>query len=212
MKKGTMKNKRRSRRTTQQSQMASQPKQPKRRAIVLMVVLVTVAIIALGSYTFSDLMTTHHEATQLTGRQQQARYIVEAGTEFLKYMLTQDEESQLEAGGVFDNMSLFMAQPVSGVQDNGTGEIDLSLRGNFTIIAPALDEMGYISGIRYGLEDESVRLNLNSLLVAEDTIPDSGRTLLMAIPGMTEDVADSILDWIDEDDEPREYGAELEYY
>jgi hypothetical protein len=29
---------------------------------------------------------------------------------------------------------------------------------------------------------------------------------------MTDDVADAILDWIDQDDEPREFGAELEYY
>ena len=32
----------------------------------------------------------------------------------------------------------------------------------------------------------------------------------MALPGMTEDVADAILDWIDEDEEPREYGAEAD--
>jgi hypothetical protein len=37
-------------------------------------------------------------------------------------------------------------------------------------------------------------------------------SLLMGLPGMTEDVADAILDWIDEDEEPRELGAELEYY
>ena len=29
----------------------------------------------------------------------------------------------------------------------------------------------------------------------------------MALPGMTEDVADAILDWLDTDDEPREFGA-----
>ena len=40
----------------------------------------------------------------------------------------------------------------------------------------------------------------------------SGEELLMKLPGMTIDVADAILDWIDEDDEPREYGAEIEYY
>jgi hypothetical protein len=38
------------------------------------------------------------------------------------------------------------------------------------------------------------------------------RELLMAMPGMDEFTADAILDWMDEDDEPREYGAELEYY
>src|SRR5205814_6655236 len=40
----------------------------------------------------------------------------------------------------------------------------------------------------------------------------SGRTLLMGLPGMTEDVADAILDWLDPDDEPRELGCEVEYY
>ena len=34
----------------------------------------------------------------------------------------------------------------------------------------------------------------------------------MGLPGMTEDVADAILDWLDTDDEPRELGAEIEYY
>ena len=34
----------------------------------------------------------------------------------------------------------------------------------------------------------------------------------MAMPYMTEDVADSILDWVDEDDDVRPYGAEVSYY
>jgi len=72
-------------------------------------------------------------------------------------------------------------------------------------------------GIRYGLEDESTRLNMNILLTADKLIPDGGRTLLMALPGMElledpESIADAIMDWIDEDDEPREYGAEFDYY
>ena len=38
------------------------------------------------------------------------------------------------------------------------------------------------------------------------------RDALMALPGMTEDIADAMLDWIDEDDEPREFGAEADSY
>ena len=41
---------------------------------------------------------------------------------------------------------------------------------------------------------------------------DPGRDALMRLPGMTLEIADAILDWIDEDDIPREYGAELDYY
>src|SRR5690606_38691018 len=36
--------------------------------------------------------------------------------------------------------------------------------------------------------------------------------MLLALPGMTEDVADAILDWLDADDEPRPLGAEFEDY
>ena len=37
-------------------------------------------------------------------------------------------------------------------------------------------------------------------------------SLLLTLPGMTEDIADAILDWLDEDEEPRPFGAEVEYY
>ena len=66
--------------------------------------------------------------------------------------------------------------------------------------------------MRHGLEDESSRLNLNVLLILDKQVAGSGRTLLMGLPGMTEDVADAILDWLDPDDEPRELGCEVEYY
>ena len=34
----------------------------------------------------------------------------------------------------------------------------------------------------------------------------------MSLPGMTDEVADAILDWIDPDDTPRQFGAEAETY
>ena len=36
--------------------------------------------------------------------------------------------------------------------------------------------------------------------------------MLMALPEMTEEIADSILDWLDADDETRDYGTESSYY
>ncbi len=50
--------------------------------------------------------------------------------------------------------------------------------------------------------DEHARINVN-LMTAES---------LMLLPYMTEDVADAILDWIDEDDDTRTLGAEAGYY
>jgi type II secretory pathway component PulK len=50
--------------------------------------------------------------------------------------------------------------------------------------------------------DESGRLNVNT----------ATREMLLRLPGMTEQGADSILDWRDADDDPRPQGAESDYY
>ncbi|MEX2174379.1 MAG: hypothetical protein WD872_08455, partial [Pirellulaceae bacterium] len=182
----------------------STDRQP-RRAMVLIVVLIVVVILSLGAYSFTDLMLAHHEAALLTGRQVQARALVDSGVQVVRLFLAQPEEQRLEAGGIFDNAASFRG--VTLVEDENPND-----RGSFSIIAPNIDADGNLAGVRHGLEDESTRLNLNTLLHAEKLTPGAGRQLLMALPDMTEDVADAILDWIDADDEPRELGAEIDYY
>ena len=49
-------------------------------------------------------------------------------------------------------------------------------------------------------------------MVADTYSTNGGREMLMALPGMTVDIADAIMDWIDDDDETREFGAEFDYY
>jgi len=49
-------------------------------------------------------------------------------------------------------------------------------------------------------------------VTGEEPSESPGRDLLMALPGMTEDTADAILDFIDADEEPREFGCESDYY
>ncbi|MFT5527107.1 MAG: type II secretory pathway component PulK [Pirellulaceae bacterium] len=177
-----------------------------RNAFVLVIVLIVVFVLALGAYSFCDLMLAHADAVSISGRQIQARYLVDSGIDYLKLYLMQDKETIAEAGGIYDNPAMFQAIPVV------YSETEADLRGNFTIIGPALDTQGSLAGARYGLEDESSRLNLNTLLAAEEQTAEAGRDLLMALPGMTFEIADSILDWIDIDDGARDYGVESDYY
>ena len=65
--------------------------------------------------------------------------------------------------------------------------------------------------VRYGALDESGKLNVNAL-IAQDTTGQVLYDALMKLPGMTEDVADAIVDWVDSDDSMREAGAESAYY
>jgi len=173
--------------------------------MVLVIVLVVVVVLALACYTFSQLMITHRDAARMNGMQLQTRALVDSGTDSVRTFLSQPETAQQEAGGTYDNSQRFRGVVV--LLDD-----DSSYRGNFSVVAPKLDQDDNLSGVRYGLEDESARLNLNALLFTDKQVEGSGRTLLMGLPGMTEDVADAILDALDEDDEPREYGCEQEYY
>ena len=176
-----------------------------RRGVVLVIVVMVVALLSFSAYAFSDLMLTHYEAAQYSGRQVQARALVDSGVDMLRWYLSQDETARQDGGGIFNNPMMFSGAVVVPSEDPEE-------RGCFSILAPNLDSQGNLAGVRYGLEDESARLNLNFLIPAEGLLEGAGRDLLMALPGMTPEVADAILDWMDEDLEPREFGAEAEYY
>ncbi len=172
--------------------------------MVLLVVLVVIALLALAALGFTELMLSEREAAELSVRQAQARACADSGLEFARSFLTQDAQTMQESGGWYDNAEQFRGVLVR----DGLLPKD---RGRFSVVASAQED-GRFGGIRFGLEDESGRLNLNTLLLADRTQEGSARQILMGLPGMTEDVADAILDWIDPDPEPREFGAEAEYY
>ncbi len=181
----------------------------RRHGMVLVVVLVVITLLSLGALTFSELMMAEREGAEVAVAQSQARASAESGVEMAKLFVAQDADTQLQDGGWYDNGARFRGAAV-------TPEAGIRGSGRFTLVAPKLDQDGLLAGIRFGLEDESARLNLNTVAAIESKTENQGkgigRRMLMALPGMTEDVADAILDWMDLDDEPREYGAEIDAY
>ena len=172
--------------------------------MVLLVVLVVIVLLTLAAMTFSQLMLTEREGVEVAGSQSQAREAANSGIEQARAFLMQTSEVQQEASGWYDNPTQFRGAMV-------IDSADPRRRARFTLVAPK-QENGVAMGIRYGLEDESGRLNLNAILAADKLQSGAGRTMLMKLPGMTEQTADAILDWLDADDTPREQGAETEYY
>ena len=177
----------------------------KRDGMILIVVLVVILMLSLGAYTFTDLMITYDEAADLSGERIQARWVADSGIDMIRMHLILPDQQRYDSGGEYNNSMMFQA--VNVLPDANPQNV-----ANFTAIAPLVDQTGLMAGVRYGLEDESARINLNVLTLADSFVTNGGRTLLMSLPGMTEDVADSILDWVDEDDDTREYGAEYDYY
>ena len=181
---------------------------PLRKAMVLLLVLIVVMMITLAGFSFTESMQTENKAAHLNGDQLQLDQAIASGVEFLKFFCEQPPSKQIEAGGMSNNLTLFHRIPL--VPDDRAGKTPMNpLR--FSIVAPNIVE-GQADGIRCGVENESRRLHLADLLRWEQEQPGSGRLALMNFPGMTEAVADAILDWIDSDSQSRSQGAESDYY
>ncbi len=182
------------------------PSCPSRRPAgsVLLLVLIVVTMMSLIVGSYLALMQNEHTATRYGGRRLQARLLVESGVEYLQAILAQTNDEIERQGGLFDNSDLM--QSVLVVEDSLS-----DFQGRFTVLASDTDE-GLYDDLRYGMENESAKLNLNTLVEDDEEESNSARERLLAIPGIDTAVADAILDWLDEDDSPREFGVEQSHY
>jgi hypothetical protein len=185
---------------------APEPGRDSRSGFVILVVLVSIVILTLSVYTFLCLMQIEDQATRLQTRRIQSKYLVDSGVDYARLFLSSNSATIEAMGGWWDNPDRFQAIPVlmESVRPENLGYI--------SIVASNMDEEGMPYGHRFGLSDESAKVNLNVLPYLDLLQPGTARGLLLALPGMSEEIADAILDFIDSDDDPREYGLEGSYY
>jgi hypothetical protein len=158
-------------------------------------------MLTLGAYSFSEIMISESEATAMYGRQAETRAFADSGVELAAAVIAVPETE--EDASLYHNPNRFRGVLLRE-SENARG------RGYFSVIAAVeTDPSG--TALRNGLIDESGRLNLNRLLNFELDETQT-RDMLMYLPDMTEEVADAILDWIDDDEIMRTYGAESDYY
>lgn len=189
------------RRISQKRRPAKNIDVPDRSGSVLILVLVVIAMLTLGAYSFSEIMISESEATAMHGRQAESRAFADSGIELAAAVIAVPESE--EDASLYHNPNRFRGVLLRE-SENARG------RGYFSVVAPVeTDPAG--TALRNGLIDESGRLNLNRLLSFELDETQT-REMLMYLPNMTEEVADAILDWIDDDEILRPYGAESDYY
>jgi DNA uptake protein ComE-like DNA-binding protein len=159
-------------------------------------------MLTLGTATYLELMQNEHRAVRSHGRAVQAQRLAESGIEYVKYLVGLTPAEIQESEGLSSNEAALQAIVVDDQPEDND-------RGRFSIVGPAQEDGLYV-GYKFGLQNESARLNVNVLLApgAED----QAANRLMALPGMTPETADAILDWLDADEVPRENGAERDAY
>ena len=174
----------------------------RRRASALLLVLIVVPILTLGAYSFTHWMEAEGRGAAAHIEMTQARWLVHSGIEYVRALLSNPAVFEPGAIDLWDNPSAFARVRVV---ENFRGR-----EGAFSIVAPILESRS--REIRYGLENESGKIPLHRRRMLLEGDQEDQRERLMQLPNMTVDVADAILDWIDRDDDPREGGAEADYY
>jgi hypothetical protein len=169
----------------------------RRRGVILLAVLVVVAILTLIGYRFFTLMSAEHEAAYATNRVMQGRYLADSGLQYAAFVLSYpqnvglsdatDESSNLPfAGLIYDNPDIFHMRPVRASGRNP---------GFFSIVSPrSMDDPLLTSSrpFRFGPEDESGKINLNAMMKMDPT-GQKLKNMLLTLPNMTEDIANSII-------------------
>lgn len=206
------------------------------RGVVLIVVLVLVVMLSFAGFGFLSAMSTEYEAVRLHGSLLQARQTLASAESQLLWLASQPRQRREILGGLDNNPALFQGRAVQALQAAGAdansggaaaGTPDGGAAAAGRLQAESLlarDDVwrfsvvsvdrpaGSAPVLRFGLYSESAKLHLGTVLRWEQTSAGTGRQALMKLPGMTEILADSLLDWMDADDIPRPLGAESEYY
>jgi type II secretory pathway component PulK len=165
-----------------------------------------VALLALGAYTFSEFMIVEAEATSAYGREVQARAAADSGVELAASLLEKRYEEHPQ--NYFSNPEWFGGILVKdSTASRG--------RSRFMVVSAAESDTSGRT-VRFGLFDESSRLNLNTLvawIAAKKITAAQAETMLTGLsPDLTVEIADAIIDWIDTDQTAMQNGAELDYY
>jgi hypothetical protein len=176
----------------------------RRKGVVLFLVTVAIIMLSLAGLSFVLTLTTEHKAIDAQGDELRLQQLLESGVELMGTFVEQSPETQRTAGGLNDNPALFRGALVFNDER-------AACHGRVTVVSPRLDN-DEIVGVRYGLEDESGRLNLAVLPEWERQFPDAAKRVLMYLPGMTESAAAAILDWLGADRVSRSGGAKRDQY
>ena len=181
-----------------------------RRGMILPVMLLILILLGLLAAGFAFQVHADHSAMNAVSQRLQTRLAAEAGIEKVLLMLrTRRDDVEAWYNNPEELNRIIVWTPGDDETLLGSKEEldEGSIAYRFSIVAddPFDDE----DRSRYGITDESAKLNVNT----------ATRDQLMRLIGqiateemVVEELVDALLDWRDEDNERREFGAEAEYY
>jgi hypothetical protein len=188
--------------------------------VVLPVVLVLVGLLALIVATYVFFVRATLSGEQAYENVYQARLAAESGFQEVVFVL---RRSRTDMSTWWDNPVQFhhrlVWSPTFEREDDPVAELGSRRQlldagyapeaWRYSVVGEYLD--GPLEAIRFGITPESGKLNLNAASEAEIQVLLTDVLSELGLDDAQELVA-ALLDWLDEDDEPRAGGAESEHY
>jgi hypothetical protein len=179
-----------------------------RRGIVLLAVLIVVVLLSLAAYQFSDMTSQEYQLTHKLTRSAQARALAASGVHYSAAMLSNPNAySQVLMGNPFSNQAAFDGSQMQPDSFQG-------VKGWFRIVAPFNPEdmsNNQQPPYNFGVTDESGKININALMQL-DSNGDTCYNVLLQLPNMTTELAESIVDWMAPSGSRPNQAAESSYY
>lgn len=180
--------------------------QPPRPAYVLIAVLIVVVVLSLAAYRYSDMMMSEFRATDRIHKNVEAKALADSGIQYTIALLSDKKAiTGTLANNPYDNESVFKDHKISD-----------DAKGRFSIVTIdyAADSTTGTLPHKYGVSDESGRININAIVKEAPQAGGNAYLTLMKLPNMTDEIAYAIIDWIDADDNisGTSLGAESAYY
>ncbi|HEX3147103.1 MAG TPA: type II secretion system protein GspK [Gemmataceae bacterium] len=187
----------------------SRSSSPRRGGFVIVAVLMVVTVLSLAAYQYSALMDAEVLAAERIRKTAEARALADSGVDVaMAYVADRSAFTGKLNSNPFDNQACFQNILVR----DGSGPRAM---GRFSVVSLDFgqDSANGSLPIKYGLNDEAGKININALFLLDS----SGKVLhdaLMKLPSMTDDIAWSIVTWIDPDPSNTSHppGANDEFY
>ena len=175
----------------------------RRQGSVLLAVLAIVALLSLAAWTYCDSMVAEYTAVTAHARQIEQQLLVDSGVAWTRARLRRTNRDsvskRIDDSNSFILETQFTARSATGI-DDGWQRISTAA-GHFTVLHRSLDDSRFAthSETRPGAFDLSGLIDINALHQIDQRLGrETARHFLLALPNMTADVADSILNFVAE--------------
>jgi hypothetical protein len=170
-----------------------------RQGMALLLVSMVIVLVALAAYGYLDHMQSQYRLAKMQLEQTEAKQTAFSGLEFCSSLLDRPGQLRQSLGSLEDNVAIFGERIL--VSDPSNAEAD-SAAWRFSVISPKQDTSNANRAanattlpFRYGMENESAKLHIPTLLEWDKNQPGSARRALLNLPGANDELVTIFLEY-----------------